>query len=171
MSLVQRQLDERRSTILENARQMIAECGYEKVTVRQLAERCGVSVPTLYNQFGNKDQLLATAIEDYFYRTPANHEPTGLARLLATIDAVPMRLLQDPNYHRGLLHAFASLTSTQAVQQTHRKRAHARATTRTILYAKASLPRRMGRHRLTGRPTHEHQYWCMYSMGGRITPR
>ena len=39
----------RRASMMETARQMIAEKGYESITVRELAAACRVSVPTLYN--------------------------------------------------------------------------------------------------------------------------
>ena len=63
MDLMTEQRLARRAAILSTARELIAARGYESVTVRELAEICRVSVPTLYNQFGGKDQLLAEAIE------------------------------------------------------------------------------------------------------------
>ena len=121
MDLVTEQRLARRAAILESARQMIAERGYDAVTVRDLAERCRVSVPTLYNQFGGKDQLLAAAIEDHFLLTQdtafyRNSEP-GFARLLVIIDQCADQLLEVPAYHQRLLEAFASLDSTQQVQE------------------------------------------------------
>ena len=62
MSLMDEQMRERRGRILEAARELLAERGYAAVTVRELAERCGVSVPTLYNRFESKDALIAEAV-------------------------------------------------------------------------------------------------------------
>ena len=100
---------------------MIAERGYDAVTVRDLAEVCRVSVPTLYNQFGGKDQLLAAAIEEHFLFTQdtsafRDAEP-GFERLLVIIDQCADQLLVVPAYHQRLLEAFAALGSTQQVQE------------------------------------------------------
>ncbi|MGI9327596.1 MAG: TetR/AcrR family transcriptional regulator [Pseudomonadales bacterium] len=111
----------RRAAILEAARQMIAERGYEAVTVRDLAEICRVSVPTLYNQFGGKDQLLAAAIEEHFLfaldGALIQQTAPGFERLLIIIDQCADQLLNVPRYHQRLLEAFASLTSTLQIQE------------------------------------------------------
>ena len=65
MDLVTEQKLERRERILASARELIAERGYEGLTMRDLAAHCRVSVPTLYNQFGSKDSLLAAAVETH----------------------------------------------------------------------------------------------------------
>ena len=49
MDLVTKQREERKRRILEVARQLIAKHGYDGVTMRDLAEKSLVSVPTLYN--------------------------------------------------------------------------------------------------------------------------
>jgi AcrR family transcriptional regulator len=66
VGLVVRQREERRRRILEAARGLIAERGYDAVTMRDLAERGLVSVPTLYALFGSKNELLSVAVESYF---------------------------------------------------------------------------------------------------------
>ncbi len=118
MDLISEQRAARRAFILETARQMISERGYEAVTVRDLAQRCRVSVPTLYNQFGGKDQLLATAIEAYFHLGHGGIDKLtpGSDRLLALIDQCAEQLLAAPEYHRRLLEAFSSMPSTEAVK-------------------------------------------------------
>ncbi len=120
MNLITEQRLARRAHILETARELITERGYHATTVRDLAERCRVSVPTLYNQFGGKDALLGAAIEDHFNRVVASArlpraEP-GLPRLLAIIDACAQHILERADYHRRLLDAFASLDATQDIQ-------------------------------------------------------
>lgn len=112
----------RRAAIMETARQMIAEKGYESITVRELAGACRVSVPTLYNQFGGKDQLLAAAIEDHFVGDPdqvkIKTSLNGLERIFAILDFITSQFLQAPDFHRRLLEAFGSLDSMQQVQKT-----------------------------------------------------
>ena len=111
----------RRASIMETARQMIAEKGYESITIRELASACRVSVPTLYNQFGGKDQLLAAAIEDHFVGDPdqvkIKTSLVGLDRIFAILDFITFQFLQAPDFHRRLLEAFGSLDSMQQVQR------------------------------------------------------
>tara|TARA_B100001105_G_scaffold206701_1_gene170765 strand:- start:238 stop:954 length:717 start_codon:yes stop_codon:yes gene_type:complete len=111
----------RRASMMETARQMIAEKGYESITIRELAAACRVSVPTLYNQFGGKDQLLAAAIEDHFVGDPdqvkIKTSLIGLDRIFAILDFITFQFLQAPDFHRRLLEAFGSLDSTQQVQR------------------------------------------------------
>jgi len=121
MNLMSEQLAARRAAILEAVRTMIVEHGYESVTVRELAAHCKVSVPTLYNQFGGKDQLMAAAIEGYFRSSQRTDElrasQPGYPRLIMVMDQSANELLHQPKYHRRLLAAFASLASTQQVQE------------------------------------------------------
>ena len=111
----------RRASIMETARQMIAEKGYESITIRELASACRVSVPTLYNQFGGKDQLLAAAIEDHFVgdtdQVKIKTSLIGLDRIFAILDFITFQFLQAPDFHRRLLEAFGSLDSMQQVQR------------------------------------------------------
>lgn len=121
MDLMAEQQRQRRAHILETARGLIAERGYDAVTVRDLAERCRVSVPTLYNQFGGKDKLLAAAIEDHFNSVLATarpaHAPEGLPRLVELVDRCAQHMLELDGYHRRLLEAFTSLDATTEIQQ------------------------------------------------------
>ena len=111
----------RRASIMETARQMIADKGYESITIRELAAACRVSVPTLYNQFGGKDQLLAAAIEDHFVGDPdqvkIKTNLNGLERIFAILDFITSQFLQAPDFHRRLLEAFGALDSMQQVQR------------------------------------------------------
>ncbi|MDA0272486.1 MAG: TetR/AcrR family transcriptional regulator [Proteobacteria bacterium] len=111
----------RRASIMETARQMIADKGYESITIRELATACRVSVPTLYNQFGGKDQLLAAAIEDHFVGDPdqvkIKTSLNGLERIFAILDFITAQFMRAPDFHRRLLEAFGSLDSMQQVQR------------------------------------------------------
>jgi AcrR family transcriptional regulator len=121
MDLVTEQRLARRAAILAAARQMIAEMGYEAVTVRDLAERCRVSVPTLYNQFGGKDALLAAAVEEHFVGVLNTADLAaarpGFERLERVVSQCAAQLLTLAAYHRRLIEAFASLEQTTAVRQ------------------------------------------------------
>jgi len=121
MDLISEQRLARRAAILETARAMIAEVGYEAVKVRDLAGRCRVSVPTLYNQFGGKDGVLGAAIEDHFVGVLGGvslaRAERGFARLLLIVDQCALQLLTLSEYHQRLLEAFMSLDPMRAVQQ------------------------------------------------------
>ena len=54
----------RRDTILREARTMIAESGFDALTIRNLAKRAGLTVPTIYNLIGGKSDILAAIIRD-----------------------------------------------------------------------------------------------------------
>jgi AcrR family transcriptional regulator len=56
---------ERRRRILSEARKLIAARGYEGFSVRELCARAGIAQKTLYNAFGNKDNVIALAIRQY----------------------------------------------------------------------------------------------------------
>src|SRR5215472_16808665 len=54
---------ETRRRLLAAARAEFAERGYAAATVARIAERAGVSVQTLYNDWGNKRNLLRAVME------------------------------------------------------------------------------------------------------------
>lgn len=53
-----------RARILVVARQLLSECGYDGVTMRDLAKRSGVALKTLYNVYGGKDEVLIASVQD-----------------------------------------------------------------------------------------------------------
>jgi AcrR family transcriptional regulator len=68
MGLLEDQKAERRARILAAARRLIAERGFDGLTMRDLAQASRVSVPTLYNLFGGKLALLVGELEETFVR-------------------------------------------------------------------------------------------------------
>ena len=77
LDLVSNQREERRQRILDVARRLIAERGFEGVTMRELAEQSLVSDPTLCNLFGGENELLFAAVEAYFLGMLGRADPTG----------------------------------------------------------------------------------------------
>jgi AcrR family transcriptional regulator len=53
---------ERERQMLDVAEEVFAELGYRGVSMEEIADRCGVSKPMLYEYFGSKDGLLRAAI-------------------------------------------------------------------------------------------------------------
>lgn len=115
MDLVTKQREERKQRILEVARRLVADRGYDGVTMRELAEESLVSVPTLYNLFGGKNELLMAAVESYFIQmlrnstTPGENPPAqeqeeeGLPRLIALAELLARQTMARPAYARSLL--------------------------------------------------------------------
>lgn len=111
MSLLEEQMAERRSRILAAARELISEGGFDGLTMRQLAERARVSVPTVYNLIGNKFLLLEALL-----RAQVAEALAALARLPRTPSAIDYIeqmpgvahdvLLANPGYTRALIHIF-----------------------------------------------------------------
>lgn len=64
MNLRQKNIQKRRRKILDTALQIVVEEGPEGVKIRELAKRAGFSVTTLYNLFGNKDDILVALLEN-----------------------------------------------------------------------------------------------------------
>lgn len=56
-------MEQRRQRIMSEARSTLARDGFDALTVRNLADRAGVTVPTLYNLVGSKEDLLRLLIE------------------------------------------------------------------------------------------------------------
>ena len=112
---------ERRGRILSAVRELVGERGWRELTMRDLARRCRVSVPTLYNQFGGKNELLATAALGHFRelleRTVREAEPSGWRRLLALVERCAENMTSQSGYHRALLEAFAVARETGPVRE------------------------------------------------------
>jgi AcrR family transcriptional regulator len=54
-----------RSRLRELALELFAEQGYEKTSLREIAERLGVTKAALYYYFKSKEDIVASLIEDY----------------------------------------------------------------------------------------------------------
>ena len=73
-----------RAAILAAARQTFAENGYQKATIRAVAERAGVDPALVMHHFGNKNALFraATAIDLEIIEASAGPEDTRTERVL-----------------------------------------------------------------------------------------
>jgi AcrR family transcriptional regulator len=58
------QVEWKRAIVRATARTMISENGVDNVHIRQLADRCGVAPQTLYNNFGGRDRIILSAIDE-----------------------------------------------------------------------------------------------------------
>ncbi|MGY4495335.1 TetR/AcrR family transcriptional regulator [Pseudomonas sp. TE3610] len=61
--LRERQKQQRREAILVAALGLFEDQGFAATTVEQIAERTGVSIPTVFNYFGSKQDILLAVVE------------------------------------------------------------------------------------------------------------
>ena len=98
----------RQANILSVARDMLAEVGYEKTTIRALAERAKVAPGTLYNLYNSKDELIVAAVREVLMQVgeaaEAESEP-GVGRLLAMAEQVGITIKQSPGYAEAITKA------------------------------------------------------------------
>jgi AcrR family transcriptional regulator len=120
MSLIAEHKAERRARILAAARQLIAERGFEGLTMRELARASRVSVPTVYNLFGGKHAVLMAELEETFTVVVRSLEAAGgrsvVERAFAMCDAGNRDLLAVPAYSRELMHVFLASEATRSLR-------------------------------------------------------
>jgi AcrR family transcriptional regulator len=105
-----RRRPERRDEILQAARTLLAERGFDGLTIRDLAQASGVTVQTLYNSFDGKEAIVSEAVEDLVdtrLGEAAQDGGRGLARLLLTLET-PLGIIEStPGYSREVLRFYA----------------------------------------------------------------
>lgn len=162
--------------MLETARELIAEAGYGGVTMRDLARRSGVSVPTLYKLFGDKDALLVRAVGEPLAALLARAERqpgrVGVERLVALPELAARAMLRAPGYSRAVVSVFLRAGRVGRVMET---------VTATLT---AELERALGRMAQEGslrpwvdpavlaeRLVSHHVMVCMQWAGGQVPSR
>ena len=114
MSLFDEHKAERRVRILAAARKLVTKCGYDGLTMRELAQVARVSVPTLYNLFGSKDAILVAELESTVQKIAAQIPLAGdsfFARGMAGFEAGMHIVEAQPELFRAALTMF--LTSPE----------------------------------------------------------
>ncbi len=115
---------DRRRRILDEAQAIIDELGVEGFTIRELSRRAGVAQRTLYNQFGSKEDILASAIHDHFAGLLAALPPPAAAAdfeaQLARIDALVDRTVALRRYATAMVGVFFSPTVDRRLYETLR---------------------------------------------------
>ena len=102
--LTPRQAD-RRQRILEATRDLLADAGYEGLQMRLLAERAGVAPMTLYNLFGNKDDLILVALRDMLGDIARRAQSTGKRGIELLVENVALtaeQILTTPKYAQAM---------------------------------------------------------------------
>jgi AcrR family transcriptional regulator len=120
MSLFDEHKAERRARIGKAARKLVAERGYDGLTMRELAQAARVAVPTLYNLFGSKDAILMAELErharEYAARLPSANGGY-FARAMHGFE-LGMRMIEDePDLYRACMQMFMTSAETRDMRR------------------------------------------------------
>ncbi len=104
----------RKDRILDVAIRLAEEGGFDNVRQRDVAEKAGVALGTLYKSFRGKEDLLSAALEretDVLERRMEKRPAQGdsaLERVVALFDTLTRAFCKKPNYARAVIRAMAS---------------------------------------------------------------
>lgn len=101
----QRERDEVREKILDGARELFVECGYEGVTMRKVAERIEYSPTTIYLYFADKETLFREMCSADFGKLAEVFQSVALIqdpveRLRACARVYVQFAIEHPNHYR-----------------------------------------------------------------------
>lgn len=106
---------ERRRRILSAARRLIELGHADGFSMRQLSDRAGVAMNTLYNAFGSKENIAALAMtqyfEDFHRAITFENAPDSLAGVIEREITITVRNLVIPQYVRAVTTLFFSATA------------------------------------------------------------
>jgi AcrR family transcriptional regulator len=98
---------EARGAILAAADALLVKDGYERFSMRRLADRCGYTAPTIYHYFGDKQGLIDAVVEGRLKlvltrvrRVRRRSDPVDTLR--AMLLEIARFGLEDPTHHRIL---------------------------------------------------------------------
>jgi len=100
-----------RTKLLEAARELIREKGYERTTLQDVAQRAGMTSGAIYGNFKNRDELFIALAEVYWapikpkFRPGSSFSEKMHALATATIAAVPERRLAARGRLTGMAYA------------------------------------------------------------------
>lgn len=115
----------RRARMLDAALELAGEGGYEGVQMREVAERAGVALGTLYRYFPSKVHLLVSAMTQEIHalrdRLRQRPMPSGdpVERVIAVLDASTRSLQRNRNLAAALLRATMSGDESVGVEVGH----------------------------------------------------
>lgn len=103
---------ERRSRILDAAAELASEGGYDAVQMREISDRAGVALGTLYRYFPSKNHLLVSALDREFDRVEDISKTlpvpgdTAHERMMFIFERTARALTDDPKLAEALTRAF-----------------------------------------------------------------
>src|SRR5262245_5672727 len=103
-----------RAALLEAARRLVREEGYERTTLEAAADRAGMSTGAIYGNFRNRDELFVALGETYWAPVKPRVKPGATfaeamrAMAEATIEAIPERTTVAVGRLTGLAYTLTS---------------------------------------------------------------
>lgn len=95
-----------RTAILAHTRAMMRKDGPDNLSMRRLAASCNVSVPTIYNRFKNKHDLMSAAVDEVFRlqleQIDFAESWSNLERMLHFSDKSCEMILANPEFSRWM---------------------------------------------------------------------
>ena len=112
-TLRSRNMQQRRERILHTAHALLASGGFEALSLRELARQAEVTVPTIYNLVGNKEEVLvalfAQAVGEIEARMRADHPADPLALAEAVVSTSTGLFAEDEGFYRAAFLAVEAL--------------------------------------------------------------
>jgi AcrR family transcriptional regulator len=102
-----------RATLLEAARELIREKGYDRTTLQDVARRAGMTSGAIYGNFKNRDELFIALAEVYWapiipeFKPGSSFAEKMRALAEATIEAIPERRLAAAGRLTGIAYALS----------------------------------------------------------------
>lgn len=111
-------MQKRRDRILAQARALLTLHGFEALNLRELARLAEVTVPTIYNLLGNKEEVLvalfAEVLSEIEARVRTVHGDDALSRASAVVIESTGLFAEDQNYYRSAFLAVEYLNQSGA---------------------------------------------------------
>ena len=137
-----------REEIIRATAELLAASETGDVSTREICERAGIQAPTLYRQFGDKDRLIATVVDEAFSRhldpkrVPApDADPVQVVR--DDWDAHTAWALEHPVFYRLIFSPFVSGSRAAADAHAFLQRDLERAAAVGLLTVSASVAAQM----------------------------
>lgn len=108
-SLMQERMEQNRNTILQSARELIAEGGFKDAQIQAIADRAGLSSGLVYRYFANKSQVLievlnaAIGIEVDILNNIAQGELSATKKLHKAVTTFVRRAMNSPQLAYSLM--------------------------------------------------------------------
>jgi AcrR family transcriptional regulator len=110
---------ERRQRLIDATKEIISDKGADAFTIREVARTSGVSITTIYSTYGDKEGLIAAAIEDFYGQLPVAHHkaPATINGVLRTMTTASKTILSNASYSRSLADLYFSRTAEGKVHE------------------------------------------------------
>lgn len=100
-----RNMRKRRARLLAEARLLLAQGGYEALNLRDLARQAELTVPTIYNLIGRKEDVLLAVAAEVLSELESRLAPRGdtepLVLAAAVVETSTRLFAEDENFYRA----------------------------------------------------------------------